>query len=77
MKKFLKTVNHDYFSLEGFLPAIGKTLIKEVFRRRCFERLNKKTREIYEVLLKLKKSGSVCVPTDKNQTQKSIPNQGP
>ena len=59
----LKTTKHGSNNLEGFLTAVGKTLLKEAFQRRRFERPDKKTREIYQVLKKLKKSGSVCVPT--------------
>ena len=51
---------------------VVKTLLKETFRRRGFERSNKKTREIYEVLQKLKKSGSVCILTDKTNSTRVI-----
>ena len=50
----LKTKNHGSDNIEGFLTAVEKTLLKEAFRRRHFERPNKKTREIHEVLQKLK-----------------------
>ena len=61
----IKTAKHVSDNLEVFLTAVEKTLIEEAFRRRGFERPNKKTIEIYKVLQKLKKTGSVCVPTDK------------
>ena len=64
----LKTVKHDIDHLKGFLTAVGKTLLREAFRCRHFERPNKKTREIYKVLQKLKKYGSVCVLTDKTNS---------
>ena len=60
----LKNENHGSNNIEGFLTAVGKTLLKEAFICRRFERPNKKSREIYEVLQKLKNSGSVCLPTD-------------
>ena len=49
-----------------------KTLLKEAFKRRRFERQNKKTKKIYDILQKLKKSGSVCVPTDKTKSTRVI-----
>ena len=49
-----------------------KTLLKEAFKRRRFERQNKKTKEIYDILQRLKKSGSVCVPTYKTNSTKVI-----
>ena len=42
----LKTQNHVSDSIEGLLTAVEINLIKEAFRRRRFERLNRKTREI-------------------------------
>ena len=60
-----KTVKHGLDNLEGFLTAVEKTLLKEAFKRRRFERQNTKTKEIYDILQRLKKSGSICVPTDK------------
>ena len=50
----IKTAKHGSDILEGFLTAVEKNLPKEAFRRRRFKRLNKKTREIYEVLQRLK-----------------------
>ena len=64
----LKTVKHESYNLEGFLTAVEKTILKEAFKRRRFERQNKKTRKIYDILQRLKKSGSVCVPTDKTKS---------
>ena len=37
-------------NLEGFLTAVGKTILKEVFKRQCFELPDRKTSEIYDVL---------------------------
>ena len=50
----IKTANHGSENLEGFLTAVGKTLLEEAFKRRRFELLNKKTSEIYEFLQRLK-----------------------
>ena len=36
-------MKHGSNNLEGPLTAAGKTLLKEYFKRRCFERPNKKT----------------------------------
>ena len=70
----LKTMKHGSDNLEVFLTAVEKTLLKEAFKRRRFERQNKKTKEIYDILQRLKKSGYVCVPTDKtNSNQCSLP----
>ena len=46
----VNTVKHGYDNIEGFLTAVGKTLLKEDFKRQRFERPNKKTSDIYEVL---------------------------
>ena len=59
-------------NLEGFLTAVEKPLLKEAFKRRRFERQNRKTVEIYDVLQKLKKSGCVCIPTDKRNSTRMI-----
>ena len=50
----IKTVKHGSDNLEDFLTATERTLLKEAFRRRRFERPNKKIREMYEVLQKMK-----------------------
>ena len=55
-----------------FLTAVEITLLKEVSWRWHFQPSNKKTREIHKVLRKLKKYGSVCVPTDTNNTTQVI-----
>ena len=68
----INTVKHGSENLEGFLTAVGKTLLKEAFKRRRFKRPNKKTRKIYEVLQRLKQSGSVCVTTDKTNSTRVI-----
>ena len=49
----IKTAKHGSENIKGFLTAVVKTLLKEAFRCQRFKRLNKKTREIYEVLQKL------------------------
>ena len=36
----IKGVKHGSDHLNFFLTAAGKTLLKEAFKRRCFERLN-------------------------------------
>ena len=46
----IKNVKHVATNLEGFLKVVGKILLKEAFKRRCFKRSNKKTREIYRVI---------------------------
>ena len=51
---------------------MGKTLLKEAFKRQRFERPNRKTSEIYDVLQRLKKSGCVCVPIDKTNSTRVI-----
>ena len=56
----IKTAKHGYDNLEGVLTAVGKTLLKEAFKRRHFKRLNKKTSEIYDVLQRLKKLGHLA-----------------
>ena len=50
----VETAKHRSDNLEGLLTAVGKTLLKEAFKRRHFERQNKKTVEIYDVLQELK-----------------------
>ena len=40
----LKTANHGSDNLEGFLIAVGKTLLKEAFKLRRFELQNNKTK---------------------------------
>ena len=50
----VNTAKHGSDNLKGFLTAVEKTLIKEYFKRRRFERPNKKTSEIYDVLQRLK-----------------------
>ena len=69
---WLKTSKHGSDYLEGFLTAVEKTLIKEAFKRRRFERKNTKTKEIYDILQRLKKSGSVCVSTNKTNSTRVI-----
>ena len=68
----VKTAKHGSDNLEGFLTAFGKTLLKEDFKRRRFERKNRKAVVIYDVLQELKKSGCVCVPTDKMNATRVI-----
>ena len=68
----IKNVKHGSDNLEGFLTVVEKTLLKEAFKRRRFERKNTKTKEIYDILQRLKKSGSVCVPTDKTNSTRVI-----
>ena len=50
----VKKYKHGSDNLEGFLTAVVKTLLKEAFKRRRFERPNRKTSEIYDVFQKLK-----------------------
>ena len=50
----VKTVKHVSDNLEGFLTAVGKTLLREAFKRQRFDRQNRKTVEIYDVLQELK-----------------------
>ena len=45
-----KNAKHGPNNIEGLLPVVGKNLPREAFRRRRFERPNKKTREIHEFL---------------------------
>ena len=59
-------------NLEGFLTEVEKTLFKEAFKRRRFERKNTKIKEIYDILQRLKKSRSVCIPTNKTNSTKVI-----
>ena len=68
----IKTVKHGSDNLEGFLTALVKTLLKESLKRRRFERPNRKTSEIYDVLQRLKKSGCVCVPTENTNSTRMI-----
>ena len=68
----MNTAKHGSDNLEGFLIAVGKTLLKEAFKRRRFDRQNRKTVKIYDVLQELKKSGFVCVPTDKTNATRVI-----
>ena len=68
----IKTANNGSDNLEGFLTAVEKTLLKEAFKRRRFERQNTKTKEIYYILQNLKKPGAVCVPTDNTNSTKVI-----
>ena len=68
----VKTAKHGSDNLEGFLTEVGKTLLKEAFKRRRFDRQNRKTVEIYDVLQELKKYGCVCVPTDKTNATRVI-----
>ena len=68
----LKTAKHGSVNLEGFLTAVEKTLLKEMFKRRRFGRQNTKTKEIYDIFQRLKKYGSVCVPTEKTNSTKVI-----
>ena len=65
-------MKHGSDNMEGFLTAVEKTLLKEAFKRRRFERQNTKKKEIYDILQRLKKSGYVCVPTDKTNSTKVI-----
>ena len=50
----VKTAKHGSDNLEGFLTAVGKILVKEAFKHRRFDRQNRKTVEIYDVLQELK-----------------------
>ena len=68
----VKTAKHGSDNLEGFLTAVEKPLLKEAFKRQHFERQNRKTVEIYDVRQELKKSGCVCVPTDKTNATRVI-----
>ena len=68
----VKAAKHGSDNLKGFLIAVGKTLLKEAFKRRRFDRQNRKTVEIYDVLQELKKSGCVCVLTDKTNATRVI-----
>ena len=68
----INTVNHGSDNFEGFLTTMGKTLLKEAFKRQFFERPNRKTSEIYDVLQRLKKSGCICVPTYKTNSTRVL-----
>ena len=50
----IKTAIYGSDNLEGFLTAVEKSLLKEAFKHRLFELQNKKTREIYEFIQRLK-----------------------
>ena len=52
----VNTVKHGSDNLKSFLTAVEKILLKEAFKRRRFERPNRKTSAIYDVLQELKKS---------------------
>ena len=67
-----KTAKPGSDNLEGFLTAVEKTLLKEAFKHQRFERQNNKTKEIYDILQRMKKSVSICVPTDKTNSTKII-----
>ena len=71
-KFVVKTAKNGSDNLEGFLTAVGKTLLKEAFKCRRFDRQNRKTVEIYNVLQEPKKPGCVCVPTDKTNATRVI-----
>ena len=49
-----------------------KTLLKEVFKLQRFDRQNMKTKEIYDILQRLKTSGYVYVPTDNTNSTRVI-----
>ena len=68
----LNKAKHGYYNIEGFLTTVGKISLKEDFRRRQFERPKNKTREIYEVIQKLKKYRSVSVLIDKTNPTRVI-----
>ena len=68
----VKTLNHGSDNFEGFLTKVGKILLKEAFKRRRFDRQNRKTVEIYDVLQELKKFGCVFVPTDETNATRVI-----
>ena len=68
----IKTAKHGSDKLEGFLTAVVKTLLKEAFERQRFERPNRKTSEICNVIQRLKKSWCVCVPTYKTNSTRVI-----
>ena len=68
----IKKAKHGSDNLEGFLTALGKILLKEAFKRRRFQRPNRKKSKIYDVLQRLKKSGCVCVLTDKTNSMRAI-----
>ena len=57
----------DQTKFEVFLTAVKKSLLKEAFINQRFERLNKKKREIYEVLQRLKIR--ICLCSDKKKIQ--------
>ena len=68
----VKTAKHRSDNHKGFLTAVGKTLPKEAFKRRRFERQNRKTVESYDVFQELKKSRCVYVLTDKTKPTRVI-----
>ena len=63
----LKTAKHGSDNLEGFLTAVEKTLLEEALKRRRFDRQNRETVEIYNVLQELK-NPDVCVSRRIKQT---------
>ena len=68
----VKIAKHGSDNLEGFLTAVGKTLPEEDFKCQRFERQNRKTSGIYDVLQELTKSVCVCVPTDNTNSTRVI-----
>ena len=68
----IETSKNGSDNLEGFLTVVKKTLLKKAFKHRRFERPNKKTSEIYDVLQRLNKYGCVYVPTDKINSTRVI-----
>ena len=68
----MKTAKHGSDNLKGFLTSVGKTVLKDDFKRRRFDLQNRKTVEIYDVLQELKKIRCVCVLTDKTNSTRVI-----
>ena len=68
----VKTAKHGSDNFEGYLTAVGKTLLKEAFQRHCIYHLNRKTSEIYDILQELKTIGCICVLTDKTNSTRVI-----
>ena len=56
----VKTAKHGSDKLEVFFTAVVKTLLKEASKRRRFDRQNRKTVEIYDVLQELKIRMCLC-----------------
>ena len=56
----VKTEKHGSDDLKGFLTVVGKTLLKEAFKRRRLYRQNRKTVKIYDVLQELKIRMCLC-----------------